>query len=279
MARIKLTKTPFFKERLINIQGQNVQNLNLEGSFALNLRANESFISYDSSEESWFLNIDTPTIDLTSINSSISSLQSTIDGYESQWIFIGVPLLDIRGYNQAGTEIYQLSATSIGSDSNTHYFSNKNVYFKYKIIGTTIFIQYRFALDIPSTVASSSNNLFYIKIDLAAINAAILTAKDGWIDSYYESTILPDAKRHADHLQMCFYDTGKLIFTCNNFVNGHHGAPVGFNYDFGVANAYTYSGFKMILAGTHVYEKNPVPLPSGESIITIGIPPEIIIPL
>jgi len=281
MAKIRLTKTPNFKERLIDIKGQSVSNINLEGSFALNLRTNEPFISYDSSEDAWFLNIDTDSVDLTSINSSISTLnsnvtniQNTINGYESPWIFVAAPLLDVRGYNQAGAEIYYLGATSIDADPNTNYFANKNVYFKYKVVGSTVFMQYRLGIDIPATVANSSNNLHYIKIDLIAINP-ILTARDGWINNYYASAVMPAAKRPADHLQMCFYDAGKLIHTCNTFQNGHHGEPIGFNFDFGVANAYTYTGFKLIIAGTHVYERNPTPLGSSSNTpIGVSNPPE-----
>ena len=274
MGKIKLTKRPSFNERLINANGQNTSNLNLEGSFALNLHRNESYIKYNTADDAWYLDIDS-VVDFTPINNQITVINNNIGNINTQisnintnitnlqntfdepWVFYPVPYLIIKGYDANDNYLYDIDYDVIGPDTNINYFTNKNVYFKYKVLGSTVFMQYRLALLIPDT-SESPLNLFKIKIDLLAINAPIFSAQNEFVDRYYLGSNLPAVQRSADHLQMCYYESGKLVFTCNNFINGHHADKAGFNFDFGAANNYMYTQFKLILAATHIFEKSAI---------------------
>lgn len=242
MPRIKLTKTPKIQERLIDIKGQTISDLNLEGSFALNLKRNEPFITYDSLEEAWFLETSTEDI---------------------PWIHVPLFELQINGHNNLDNVIIGMFATSIGIQPNLNYFSNKPVYFKYKVSGSTVHIQYMFALDLPTAQLPNNDDnqvqpapyeLTKIRINLAAIDPVIFNSVDDSVGNYFLDNTVQGFQQAADGLQMCYYENNQLVFTCNNHTSGHNASVTQFNYDI-LNNGLLYSPLKMVLCGSYMFEK------------------------
>lgn len=257
MPKIKLNKSPQFSEKLIDNYGSIKSNINLQGSFVLNLKSNEQFIYYDTSKDSWFLdipdvNLNTINQQITQINLNILNIENVINQYLNNWIDVNVSTLNLRGYDDNDSFLYSFDASvPIGNSPDHLYFNNENSFFKYKILGKTAIIKYLFAIDIPETI-DYPQNLFKIELNLLDINSNF-NFNNTWADRYYCHAIVPNFIRVADHIQMCYFKNNKLIFTCNNYINGHHSDISAFNFDH-ASSSFFYDTFKLIISGSHIFE-------------------------
>jgi hypothetical protein len=251
MSRIKLTKTPNFEERLIDIKGQTISDLHLQGSFALNMKQNEPFITFDSTEDAWFLDLSLAVPDNDSL----------------PWVQVPLSQLPLAAYDSNYNYLYTTYPFSDPIPS-YNYFNGMPAYFKYKVIGSTVHFQYRLFINIPTAPVELPGddenqisrppivwNTAYLELDLGLISQSIFTPVDDWTSNYFMNTSLPTSTyRMSDGLQMCWSTGSKMRFVNNTHLNGHHGLPIDFNFNL-ATNEHYVPAFKIVVTGTHTFEK------------------------